>query len=72
MKPGCWHKNHGQALRAGRAVGLRVILVGDRKQHGAVERSGALRLLETKAGLPVAEVTEIKRQSGPTRRPWRC
>src|SRR5262249_40249468 len=42
----------------------RAIIVGDKNQHGAVERPGALRLLETEAGLPVAEVTEIQRQKG--------
>jgi conjugative relaxase-like TrwC/TraI family protein len=45
-------------------LSFRLILVGDRKQHGAVERPGALRLLEEKAGLPLAEVTEIQRQKG--------
>lgn len=45
-------------------LGARVILVGDRRQHGSVERGAALRLLEEKAGLPVAEVTDIRRQSG--------
>ena len=42
----------------------RAIVVGDRRQHGAVEQPGALRLLETEAGLPVAEVMEIQRQRG--------
>ena len=42
----------------------RVVLSGDRKQHGAVERGAVLRVLETQAGLPVAEVKEIQRQRG--------
>jgi conjugative relaxase-like TrwC/TraI family protein len=40
----------------------RVVLVGDSKQHGSVARGPALSLLETHAGLPVAEVKDIRRQ----------
>lgn len=42
----------------------RVILSGDRKQHGSVARGAALRLLETEAGLVPAELKDIRRQSG--------
>ncbi len=42
----------------------RVILSGDRKQHGSVERGAALRLLEEESGLIPAEIKEIKRQKG--------
>lgn len=42
----------------------RVILSGDRRQHGSVERGAALRLLEEEAGLVPAEIRDIKRQSG--------
>ncbi|QJW98415.1 MobF family relaxase [Frigoriglobus tundricola] len=42
----------------------RVVLSGDRKQHGAVERGAVLKVLEDQAGLPVAEVKEIQRQKG--------
>lgn len=42
----------------------RVILSGDGKQHGAVARGAVLKILERQAGLPVAEVTEIQRQTG--------
>jgi conjugative relaxase-like TrwC/TraI family protein len=45
-------------------VGARVILSGDRKQHGSVERGSVLRLLEQEAGLVPAELKEIKRQKG--------
>jgi conjugative relaxase-like TrwC/TraI family protein len=41
----------------------RVVLSGDRKQHGSVERGAALRLLEEEAGLVPAEVKDIRRQS---------
>lgn len=40
----------------------RVILSGDRFQHGSVERGAALRLLEQQAGLIPAEIKEIMRQ----------
>lgn len=42
----------------------RVILSGDFKQHGSVGRGDALRLLQDRAGLHTAEVTEIVRQKG--------
>ncbi len=42
----------------------RVILSGDRRQHGSVERGAALRLLETDAGLVPAEIKDIQRQRG--------
>lgn len=40
----------------------RVVLSGDRRQHGSVERGAALRLLEEEAGLIPAEIKEIQRQ----------
>jgi len=43
-------------------LGFRVVLFGDKRQHGSVERGSALKLLEDEAGLPVAEVSEIMRQ----------
>ena len=46
------------------AVDARVILVGDRRQHRSVTAGEPLKLLEEKAGLRVAEVTEILRQQG--------
>lgn len=48
---------------AGR-LDARVVMSGDRRQHGSVERGAALRLLETEAGLVSAEIREIQRQSG--------
>ena len=45
-------------------IDARVILSGDRRQHGSVERGAALRLLETEAGVVPVEVKEIQRQSG--------
>ncbi len=40
----------------------RVVLSGDRRQHGSVERGSVLRLLEEEAGLMPAEIREIQRQ----------
>ena len=42
----------------------RVLLVGDRRQHRSVTAGEPLKLLEERAGLKVAEVTEILRQGG--------
>lgn len=42
----------------------RVLVSGDRFQHGSVKHGAFLRLLEEEAGLVPAEVKEIKRQSG--------
>ncbi len=46
---------------AGR-LGARVVLAGDSRQHSAVERGDALRLLEQHAGLEPVEVRSIRRQ----------
>jgi ATP-dependent exoDNAse (exonuclease V) alpha subunit len=46
------------------SVKARVLLVGDRRQHRSVTAGEPLRLLETQAGMPVVEVTEILRQGG--------
>src|SRR5690606_35919203 len=45
-------------------LGARLVLSGDWKQHGSVERGSALRLLEQYAGLKPAGVQEIQRQKG--------
>ena len=45
-------------------LSARVVLVGDRGQHRSVTAGEPLKLLEEKAGLRVAEVTEILRQQG--------
>ncbi len=53
-------------------LSARVVLSGDRRQHGPVERGSVLRLLETDAGLIPAEVTAIRRQAGAYREAVRC
>jgi conjugative relaxase-like TrwC/TraI family protein len=41
----------------------RVVLSGDRRQHTAVVRGDALRIIEEEAGLPFAELKEVRRQT---------
>lgn len=54
----------GQVFQKADELECRVILCGDTKQHKAVSRGDALRLLETEAGVRPAEVTAIVRQKG--------
>ncbi len=53
-----------QVFEAAERVNARVLLVGDRRQHRSVLAGEPLKLLEEKAGLKVAAVTEILRQEG--------
>lgn len=53
-----------QVFDLARELDARVILSGDKRQHGSVERGSALRLLEQEAGLVPAEIREIQRQKG--------
>ncbi len=46
------------------SLNARILLLGDRRQHKSVARGDVLTLLEDRAGLPVAEVSEIRRQGG--------
>jgi conjugative relaxase-like TrwC/TraI family protein len=57
-------KQLAQVFDLAEKIDARVVLSGDRKQHGSVERGAALRLLEQEAGLVPAEIRDIKRQSG--------
>lgn len=54
----------GQVFDLADKEDCRVVLSGDRRQHGSVERGAALRLLEEEAGIRPAEIREIHRQSG--------
>jgi conjugative relaxase-like TrwC/TraI family protein len=49
-------------------IEARVVLVGDCQQHRSVSAGEPLKLLEERAGLPLAEVKEIMRQSGDYRK----
>lgn len=53
-----------QVFNLAKELDARVVLSGDRSQHGSVERGAALRLLETDAGLAPAEIRDIQRQKG--------
>lgn len=57
-------RDMAQLFDVAEAVGARVLLVGDRRQHRSVTAGEPLKLLEENAGLRVAEVTEILRQDG--------
>jgi hypothetical protein len=43
---------------------LRIAIWGDKRQHSSVGRGSILETLEEHAGLPVPQITDIKRQSG--------
>ena len=53
-----------QVFTAATELGARVVLLGDPKQHKSVERGSPLHVLEHLAGLPVASLTDIRRQHG--------
>lgn len=54
----------GKVLNIAKDQNARVILSGDVRQHNAVERGDALRLLETQAGIKTATIGSIRRQRG--------
>ncbi len=58
----------GQLFDLAKESGARVILSGDRRQHGSVQRGAALRVLEDEAGIVPAEIKEIQRQRGDYKR----
>jgi conjugative relaxase-like TrwC/TraI family protein len=57
-------KTMGQVFDLAERIDARLLLSGDRFQHGSVERGAALQLLEEEAGIKCAEVWNIQRQSG--------
>lgn len=57
-------RSMGELFKRTDALGARVILMGDYRQHAAVERGDTLRLLEKQSGLRSAEIREIRRQHG--------
>ena len=46
------------------AFDFRLVLCGDEKQHGSVQRGDAFRLLRERAGVKTPEISEIVRQNG--------
>lgn len=57
-------KTIAQVIELAERIDARVLLSGDKNQHGSVERGSPLKLLEHEAGIIPAEVKDIKRQSG--------
>jgi hypothetical protein len=55
-------RDKAKMFAVAREVQARIVLVGDKRQHRSVAAGEPLRLLEERAGVPVAEVTEIVRQ----------
>lgn len=53
-------------------IDARIVLSGDRAQHGSVSRGTALKLLEDEAGLKPAQLREIHRQSDDYKRAVRA
>ncbi|VTR95126.1 conjugative relaxase domain protein : Uncharacterized protein OS=Blastopirellula marina DSM 3645 GN=DSM3645_27912 PE=4 SV=1: AAA_30: UvrD_C_2 [Gemmata massiliana] len=53
-----------QVFDAAEKLNARVVLQGDKRQHGSIERGTTLRVLEQFSGLPVAQLTDIRRQKG--------
>jgi conjugative relaxase-like TrwC/TraI family protein len=51
-------------LKSADQLSARVLMLGDRRQHKSVARGDVLAMLEDRAGLPVAEVSDIRRQTG--------
>lgn len=57
-------KQAREVMDVAEKLNARVILQGDEKQHGSVPRGALLRVVQEFAHLPVAELTDIRRQSG--------
>lgn len=57
------HRDGEKIMRLATSHDLRVVFVGDTKQHSAVEAGDFLRLLESRAGLHRVELVEIRRQT---------
>jgi ATP-dependent exoDNAse (exonuclease V) alpha subunit len=55
-------KDIDQLMKVAKEINARVILQGDRKQHGSVQRGNLFPVLERFAGLPIGRLTEIWRQ----------
>lgn len=58
------NKDMAALFEVAKRVDARVVLVGDRSQHGAVAAGSPLKLLQEQAGLRSVSVTEIMRQDG--------
>lgn len=61
-----------QVFRVAKEQQARVVLMGDERQHAAVPRGDPFRLLQTHAGIKLAEISEIQRQQGEYKRAVEC
>ncbi len=57
-------KDMADILELGKHMNAKVILTGDPRQHTAVQRGDAMRILRQVAGVPIPSVNRIYRQKG--------
>lgn len=57
-------KDMADILELGKELNAKVILTGDPRQHTAVQRGDAMRILRQVAGIPIPSVNRIYRQKG--------
>ena len=56
------NKTMNQVIKVAKEQNARILLTGDSKQHGSVERGDALRILEKFGGIKPAVINKIQRQ----------
>jgi hypothetical protein len=56
-------KDTNRLFALAKAQNCRVVLSGDKKQHSSVIRGDALRIIEEEAGIPFAELKQVRRQT---------
>lgn len=56
------NKTMNQVIKVAKEQNARILLTGDTKQHGSVERGDALRIIEQFGGIKPATISKIQRQ----------
>ena len=56
------NKTMNQVISVAKSQNARILLTGDTKQHGSVERGDALRIIQKFGGVKPAEISKIQRQ----------
>ncbi|PHN04384.1 MobF family relaxase [Flavilitoribacter nigricans] len=56
------NKTMNQVIKVAQEQNARILLTGDTKQHGSVERGDALRIIEEFGGIQPARISKIQRQ----------
>ena len=56
------NKTMNQVIKVAKEQNARILLTGDIKQHGSVERGDALRIIEKFGGIKPARISKIQRQ----------